>query len=378
MVKGWPKSVSSVSAPVRIALCITDLDPGGAERALVQLVTRLDRQRWEPAVFCLSGPGLLAEELRAAGVPVVCLGATHWSRAGVILRLVRELRKFRPAILQTFLFHANLAGRIAGRLAGIKTIVSGIRVAEKRSRIRLWFDRWTNGFVHTNVCVSQAVADFSISESGLSPKKIIVIPNGVDVARFAGASPADLTVLGIPPGSQVVLTIGRLDRQKGLATLIEAGAVVTSRFPKAHFLLVGDGPQKSELDHLIRDKGLVDRIHFAGWRPDVPELLAAGAALVLSSLWEGLPNVILEAMAAGLPVVATRVEGTSELIIDGRTGLLVPPQSPHELASAIEKILSDPVQARSMGQSGRERALAEFSWQKMVDRYCELYSTLLI
>jgi glycosyltransferase involved in cell wall biosynthesis len=343
----------------------------------VQLVTRLDRQRWEPAVFCLAGPGLLAEELRAAGVPVTCLGARHWSRVGVILRLARALRAFRPAILQTFLFHANLAGRIAGRLAGIKQIVSGIRVAEKRRRIPLWIDRWTNRFVQVNVCVSQAVADFSISQSRLSPKKIVVIPNGVDVSRFAGAIPADLAKMGIPAGSQAVLTIGRLDRQKGLSTLIEAAAVVTCKYPNAHFLLVGEGAQRPALERLIHDNGLAERVHLAGWRPDVPELLAAGTALILSSLWEGMPNVILEAMAAGLPVVATRVEGTSELVIEGRTGLLVQPQSPPELVAAIENILTEPAQARAMGHCGRERVAAEFSWKKMVERYSELYSSLL-
>ena len=327
-------------------------------------------------MFCLSGPGLLAAELRAAGVPVVCLGAKHWSRVGAVLRLAHALRQFRPAILQTFLFHANLAGRISGRLAGIKTIVSGIRVAEKRSRIPLWFDCWTNRLVQVNVCVSQAVADFSVSQSRLLPNKIVVIPNGVDITRFAGAIPADLTALGIPRGSQVLLTIGRLDRQKGLSTLIEAASVLVPKFPQAHFLLVGEGPQRPEIDRLIRDKGLVGRMHLAGWRPDVPELLAAGAALILSSLWEGLPNVILEAMAAGLPVVATRVEGTSELVINSRTGLLVPAQSPQDLAAAIENILSDPAQAKAMGQFGQERA-AEFSWDNMVDRYCELYSSLL-
>ena len=327
-------------------------------------------------MFCLSGPGLLADELRTAGVPVVCLGAKHWSRVGVVLRLARELRQYRPAILQTFLFHANLAGRIAGHLTGIKTIVSGIRVAEKRSRIPLWFDRWTNGLVQVNVCVSQAVADFSTSQSRLLPNKMVVIPNGVDVARFTGAVPAELTALGIPPGSQVLLTIGRLDQQKGLSTLIEAAALVVPKFPQAHFLLVGEGPQRPDIDRLIRDKGLVGRIHLAGWRPDVPELLAAGAALILSSLWEGMPNVILEAMAAGLPVVATRVEGTPELVINNRTGLLVPAQSPQDLAVAIENILSDPAQAEAMGRFGQARA-AEFSWDKMVDRYCELYNSLL-
>lgn len=344
----------------------------------MQLVNRLDRTRWEPAVFCLSDPGLLVDELRATGVPVVCLGAKHWSHIGVVLRLARALRQFRPAILQTFLFHANVAGRIAGRLAGIKTIVSGIRVAEKRSRFPLWLDRWTSGMVTANVCVSQAVADFSISQGRLRPNKIVVIPNGVNVARFAAAVPADLTAWGIPRESQVLLTIGRLDRQKGLSMLVEAASSVAPQYPQLHFLLVGEGPDRTDLARLIRERGLAQRIHLAGWRPDIPEILAAGTALVLPSLWEGLPNVILEAMAAGLPVVATRVEGTSELVIEGRTGWLVPPQSPQELAVAIEMLLSDPARSKAMGQLGRERATSEFSWDKMADRYNDLYRSLLI
>jgi glycosyltransferase involved in cell wall biosynthesis len=369
--------VSSETHPVRIAFCITDLDPGGAERALVQLVTRLDREQWDPTVLCLAGPGLLADELQSAGVPVVCLGAKHWSSVGIMLSLVRALRQFRPAILQTFLFHANILGRIAGRLAGIKTIVSGIRVAEKRSRLPLWIDRWTNGLVEVNVCVSQAVADFSANQTRLLPGKIVVIPNGVDVARFAGVGPADLVELGIPGSAQVLLTIGRLDRQKGLSTLIEAAALVVPRFPHAHFLLVGEGPLRSELERMVREKELADHIHLAGWRSDVPAILATGTALILPSLWEGMPNVVLEAMASGLPVVATRVEGSTELVTENRTGHLVPVQSPSDLAAAIENFLSDPTQARLMGQAGQERAKAQFSWDKMVGRYCELYRALL-
>jgi glycosyltransferase involved in cell wall biosynthesis len=369
--------VSSGTSPVRIAFCITDLDPGGAERALVQLVTRLDRSRWEPAVFCLAGPGALAGEMRAAGIKVVCLGARHWTSIGVLWRLSRELRDFRPAILQTLLFHANLAGRIAGSLTRIGKIVSGIRVAEKRSRVPLWFDRWTNWLVNTNVCVSQAVADFSIAEARLSPKKIVVIPNGVDVARFANARLAELSAFGIPQGSQVLLTVGRLDRQKGLHDLIDAAALVAPTHHQVHFLLVGEGPERTGIEQLIRDKGLVDRVHFAGWRADIPELLAAGYTLVLSSHWEGLPNVVLEAMAAGLPVVATCVEGAAELVIEGRTGFLVPPRSPQQLALALEKLLADPALAKAMGKAGRERAASEFSWETTVARYDAIYRALL-
>lgn len=365
------------AVPVRIAFCITDLDPGGAERALARLVTGLDRGRWEPRVFCLSSGGALADELQAAKVPVVCFGARRWNHVPVLLRLSRELKRFRPAILQTFLYHANLAGRIAGRMARIHTIVSGIRVAEKRSRARLWLDRWTNRLVRLNVCVSRAVAAFSAEQSGLAAEKIVVIPNGVDVPRFAGAAPADLSGLGIPPGSRTLLSIGRLDPQKGLGDLISAAALIIHRFPDAHFLVVGEGPERSRLDEMIREQGLAERVHLAGWRADIPELLAAGTALVLASHWEGLPNVILEAMAAGLPVVATRVEGTDELVIDGQTGLVVPPRSPNDLAESIEKLLLDPAAAKVMGQGGQQRAKSEFTWEAMVVQYERLYRSLL-
>ena len=369
--------MSSEKTPVRIAFCITDLDPGGAEQALVRLVRGLDRGRWEPAVFCLDGHGALADELTADGIGVECLGANHWSNILVVLRLARELRRFQPAILQTFLFHANLAGRIAAQWAGISKVVCGIRVAEKRSRVPLWLDCWTSRLVTTNVCVSQAVADFSISHARLQPEKVVVIPNGVDVRRFADARPANLQSLGIPAGSRTFLTVGRLDFQKGLPDLVEAAALVVPRFSEVHFLLVGEGPDRAAIERLISEKGLAGRMHLAGWRPDIPELLAAGFGLVLSSHWEGMPNVLLEAMAAGLPVVATQVEGTSELVIDGQTGVLVPAKTPPALADGIKRLLADPASAKALGAAGRDRVTAEFSWERMVAQYEKLYESLI-
>jgi glycosyltransferase involved in cell wall biosynthesis len=374
--KGWPKPVSSVVSSTRIAFCITDLDPGGAERALVQLVTRLDRSRWTATVFCLAGPGPLADELRAANIEVVCFGAKHWRSAGVVLQLARALRRFQPALVQTFLFHANLAGRIAARLAGITTVVSGIRVAERRSRLPLWIDRSTNWLVKVNVCVSQAVADFSIRNAGLAPNKTIVIPNGVDADRFISAGPADLAQFGIPAGSRTVLTVGRLDPQKGLGDLIEAASLVAPRVPQAQFLIVGEGPERSRIERDIAARRLGDRVHLAGWRADIPAIMVAGSLLVLSSHWEGLPNVVLEAMAAGLPVVATRVEGVDELVIEAQTGLLVAPRSPKQLAAAIEQMLTAPDAARTFGAAGRRRVQAEFSWAAMSARYAVLYESL--
>ncbi|MBS0261420.1 MAG: glycosyltransferase [Planctomycetes bacterium] len=364
--------------PVRIAFCITDLDPGGAERALVQLVTRLDRQSWEPAVFCLAGEGSLAAQLRQADIPVTCFGARGMmSLPRVLWQLARELKRFRAALLQTFLFHGNIVGRVAGWWAGISPIVSGVRVAEKRSRWPLRLDRWTNALVVTNVCVSQAVADFSIAEAGLSPAKTVAIPNGVEVAQFEHAVPARLEDLGIPTGSRLLVAVGRLDPQKGLKTLVEAAAPLLTQHPDVHLLLVGEGPERRMLTAMIQARDLSTQIHLAGWRADVPEILARSTALVLSSYWEGMPNVVLEAMAAGLPVVATRVEGIAELVQDDQTGWTVPIGSASELQTAMSQVLSDPERARQMGQAGQELVRSQFSWDAMMRRYDALYRQLL-
>ena len=156
-------------ARLRLALCITELEPGGAERALVRLATGLDRERFEPVVYCLAGQpahdrASLVESLEEAGVETHCLdGRGARNAMSVLRRLTRLFRAHRPHVVQTFLFHANLLGRIAARRAGVPRVVCGIRVAERRGRWRLWADRWTSGWVDMNVCVSQAVADFSRS-----------------------------------------------------------------------------------------------------------------------------------------------------------------------------------------------------------------------
>jgi glycosyltransferase involved in cell wall biosynthesis len=364
------------SAPVRIAFCITELDPGGAERALVQLVTRLDRARWEPRVFCLAGHGRLIGELDNAGISTVCLEARGRFDLGALWRLWRALRKFRPEILQTFLHHANLAGRIAGRLAGTKHVVSGIRVAERRSRWPLRLDRATNFLVSVNICVSQAVADFSRVSGGLDAKKLEVIPNGVDVDSFANAEPLDLTVLGLPAGIRPIVAVGRLEPQKGIDVLLEAAAEMVGRRPDLDFLIVGEGPSRRSLEERAHALGLASHVHFAGWRADVPRILRSSAVLALASRWEGMPNVVLEAMAAGLTVVATRVEGVEE-VVTPETGILVPPASAASLARGLETLLAAPQRAEAMGQAGQKHVQALFSWENAVNSYTALYDRLL-
>lgn len=367
----------TATLPIKIAFAVTDLDPGGAERALVELVTRLDGREWEPAVFCLSGPGTLNEPLRQAGIPVTCFGAADlWHAPGLIARLARELRRFRPSLLQTFLFHGNVIGRIAGRIAGVPKIVSGIRVAEKGEAWHVRLDRWTNRLVDMNICVSEGVARFSAA-AGIPKSRLTVIPNGVDAERFADARPASLAELGIPPGSRSIIVVGRLDRQKGLLVLFEALRRLLPRFPDLHVLLVGEGPQEPELRGWVSTHGLERRIHFAGWQSDVPALLAAADFFALPSLWEGMPNAVLEAMAAGLPVVASEVEGIAELIEPERSGLIFPPGDVLVLERSVERLLTEPFLAKELARKAQATVAEEFTWCAMVRRYEQLYISQL-
>ncbi len=365
------------SAPIPIAFCITELDRGGAERALSQLVLGLNRDEWLPRVYCLGSRGHFADVIEAGGVAVECFnGKGAMSLPRVLLRLTLALRRFRPTVLQTFLFHANIIGRIAGRLARVPRIVSGIRVADRRSRWYGRLDRWTNGLVDHNVCVSQGVADFSILEIGLTPHKLSVIPNGVDYEFFAAATPADLTQFGAPQGSPVCITVGRLEEQKGIDVLLTAASLVLRDHRDCHFLIVGDGCDRAALENQATQLGIANSVHFVGQRADVPNLLKASSVFVLPSRWEGMSNALLEAMAAGLPVVATAVEGSTELVRSGETGLLVPAGRSEELATAIRHVLDGAGRAREMAIAAQALARQGYTVESAVSGYGGLYRQL--
>jgi len=361
----------------RIAFCITELEAGGAEKSLVQLATRMDPTRWHVHVFCLAPPGPFVDDLNAARVPVTCLNAPSVLHLGAIVRLTRRLRAYRPELLQTFLFHANIFGRIAGRLAGVPRICSGIRVAEKDGPWRLWIDRITNRMVDCNVCVSQDVADFSIGTTRLAPDKCVVIPNGVVPAVADTVQPADLTALGIPRDSKTILFVGRLVPQKNPMLLLKAATPLIQRMSNLHVLVVGDGPLAKNVRAWIADHHCESRIHWLGRRTDVPQLLTACDCLALTSDWEGMPNVVLEAMAAGRPVVATRVEGVAELVRDGVNGWTVSRGDWRALQERFKSLLQNPGEMARMGVESQTIALKDFTVIRMVRSYESLYEKLL-
>jgi glycosyltransferase involved in cell wall biosynthesis len=291
------------SSARRICFGITELDQGGAERALVQIVTRLDRDRWLPHVICLGGRGPLAEPLEQAGIGVTALNAKSSRNplylAALIKRFREALKSHESELLQTFLFHANIIGRFAAKTSGVKRVLSGIRVAERRSAWPLRLDRWTQSKVDKHVCVSQSVADFSIQRAGLDPSKIVVIPNGVDAEQFSNAAPFDLTQFGVGANSRVLLAVGRIDDQKDPLRLLTAFNQIASRFQDVELLYVGHGSMETQLRQQIQESDFSSRVHLAGWQPDIAGIMQASSALVLASLWEGMPNVVLEAAVVG-------------------------------------------------------------------------------
>jgi starch synthase (maltosyl-transferring) len=361
-----------------VALVITDLDVGGAERAMTALAARLDRSRWQAAVFCLSRPGRLVEVLDQAHVPVECLCAHRSNPVQVVGRLARSLKRFEPQLVQSFMFHANLAARLAGLLARRPWIVGGLRVAERHKRWHLFLDRLTSRLATGSVCVSQGVFRFSRDVARLDAARLTVIPNGIDPAPFDRTSPAPRAQFHVPGDAHLALFVGRLDAQKGLPDLLAAAERVIAELPGWHLALVGDGPSRSWLlTQLSERASLRGNVHWLGYRDDVPALLKSADLLVLPSIWEGMPNAVLEAMAARRAVVCTAVEGSEDLVVPGQTGWLVPPRDADALARALIEAGDSPERCRAYGEAGRQRVEANFSLQSTVAAYQQLWAAVL-
>ena len=241
-------------SPTPIVFCITDLEMGGAERALVELVTRLSADRFAARVVCLAprprkdnethqGRTVLVDRLEEAGIETRFLNArSSFQAVNIVRRLKRLLSEWRPSILQTFLFHANMVGAVAGRLANVPHVVTGIRVAERRRNLHRWLTRRTASWVDVHVCVSQAVADFSHHTVGLSEDRLVVISNGIDLSVYPAAVPAALSAYGFR--RRAIVYVGRLDHQKRVDWLLDRTPEIFAKLPDHDLLVVGDGTQR--------------------------------------------------------------------------------------------------------------------------------------
>jgi glycosyltransferase involved in cell wall biosynthesis len=365
---------------IQIALVITELEVGGAERCLVQLAVGLDRARFEPAVYSL-GPrptperDALVRRLEAAAIPVEFLGARSPRHFFTARRRLRRLFVERPPdVVQTFLFHANVLGAAAAGAVPSTRVAAGIRVADP-SRWRRWVERRACRHVDRIVCVSQSVADYCATRAGLPPSKLAVIPNGIDVDAWPAAGSLDSAAIGLPPGRRLLTYVGRLHPQKAVDQLLAAAPQILQRLPDCDLVLVGQGPLRPRLEQQAASAGLAERVHFLGWHAEPGCVLAASALLVLPSRWEGMPNVVLEAMAAALPVVSTRAEGVLELLGPLAAAQTVDRNDPPALADRIVQVATDRSLAQDLGRRNRQRVAEHFSLRAMIQTYERLYAS---
>jgi starch synthase (maltosyl-transferring) len=276
------------------------------------------------------------------------------------------------------MFHANLTARLSARLAGCPWVVGGLRVAEREKSWHLILDRLTGSLATGSVCVSQGVLRFSRDVAGLNPARLTVIPNGIDPGVFTRATRLSRGAIGVPENAHLVLYVGRLDAQKGLPDLLDAAERVVTERSGWHLALAGDGPMRGWLVAEINSRHrLMGRVHWLGSRDDIPALLKSADILVHPSLWEGMPNAVLEAMAASLPVIGTVVEGTEDLIVPGQTGWLVPPRNVVALTEALLEAADSPECCLRYGKAGRLRIEREFSLEKTLTAYESLWGRIL-
>jgi glycosyltransferase involved in cell wall biosynthesis len=370
--------------PARVLFIVNGFAPGGGELKLLELVERL-RIRFPGAyrsVVCAVGQGgVLEERFSRAADRVVVYPKRHAYDAGLVRRVAGLIREERIDLAQTTLFYADVIGAAAARLAGLTAVVSWEAVTQPDGRLHLAAYRLASKWFTVSVAVSEAIRRQVSEERRVTPSKTRTILYGVDTHRFrplpAGAARRGRT-LGLNGKGPVFGTIARLTGQKGHRYLLEAASLAIRRSPGLLFVFAGDGPLRESLEAQARSLGISSRVRFLGFRSDVAALMGAFDAFVLPSLYEGLPNVVLEAMACGKPVVATAVDGTPEVVADGETGLLVPPRDPERLAEAILKLAGNPRLRTAMGLEARRRTVAFHGVDRQVDAFHALYQELLL
>lgn len=350
---------------MRILFLMEDLRYGGTQRQMFELAARLDRRRFAPLMLTLTGPTDLDALARQAGIEVHNLGRDHRLAPFFFARLGAALRRLRPDVLVPCTALPNIWGRLWGRALGLPVLgtVRGGGGPKRQHERALW------RLAQHIVCNSEALRDI-LQRLGVPPGRLSYVPNGVDTDVFRAP---DAPVSARPPR---LLCVARLAGDKDHPTLLRAFARVLDRHPDAVLRLVGDGPEEHSLRRWAAAHPAGKRVEFAPGRPDVREEYAQARLFVLSSVREGQPNVLLEAMSCGLPLCATAVGGIPRLITDGENGFLCEPGDDAALARHICRLLEDPPLGDKLGQAGRERVLRDFSFARMVAAHEALFERL--
>ncbi len=380
--------------PTPILHIITRLIVGGAQENTMLTADLLDKSDWQVDVLC--GPqtgveGSLIPEVRRRKIPLTIEPAlvreiNPLKDLLALWRLTRFIKQGNYTIVHTHSSKAGILGRWAAKFAGTPVIVHTVhgwghtpRQHPLVQKFYILLEKLTLPITDRLIVVSPRDIEKGTQAGIGTAANFTLIRSGIELDRFGHPrrTAADVRAeLGIPPQAPVLGTVTRLSPQKAPLDFVRAAAIVSKNIPACYFVMVGDGPLRPEVERLAAKLGIAERLILTGLRRDIPELMAAFNVFGLSSLWEGLPRVLPQAMATGLPIVATAVDGNAEAVTNGENGFLTPPENPQAFAQAVIKLLHAPNLAQQMGQAGKKRA-AQFGAQKMVADIAALYTKLL-
>ncbi|MEC9293731.1 MAG: glycosyltransferase [Chloroflexota bacterium] len=371
-------SIGGRNRKIKVLHLITSLEVGGAQHGLLLGLPRFDSEKYEHIVCSLMDRIQMAVQFQRAGIEVHSLGLKTKIDFSSAIRLRTLLKEINPDILHTYLLHSNVLGRIVGRLTGVPKIIGSERTIGQAGYWGRLLTKLTNPLTDAVEVNSQTGATVIENSLGVPREKIEIVRSGVNLDEYSKPTKRTeiRTELGLNQDQHLVLYMGRLRSVKGVEFGIRSFSLVKNKRPNLYMALAGEGEQLCNLKKLVNSLGIDDHVKFLGVRNDLPDLLAAADSILMPSLKEGFPRTAIEAMAAGKPIVATRVGGTPEAIIDGETGILVPPEDIYTMANALLSLVDNPALRQQLGTAGAKLARKNFSINSYVDRLNELYCQL--
>lgn len=362
---------------IKVVQITHDLDLGGLQRVIVNICRTIDRSRYDVSVLCLRDLGCFLPEVEKLGIPVTLIpqkehGADYFS----FLKVAAHLRKVKPDVIHTHNTQPFVDGTIAALLTGVKKIVHTDHARSFPDKRRYMFAEWLmSHFAYKVVGVSEHTSENLMKYEHISPSKIMTIPNGIDPAPYQIVidKKEKRMELGLPAQGPILGVAVRLSEQKGITYLLQAMPQILSKFPDTSLVIAGDGPLKDDLIRQVKQLNIEKNVFFLGMRLDIPELLKLFDVYVLPSLWEGLPMIILEAMAAECAVIATDVGGVCTAIRNMETGLIVTTKGVADLSDAVCKLFADEAIKEKITKQALTLFLNQFSSEYMTKRYMAVY-----
>jgi glycosyltransferase involved in cell wall biosynthesis len=359
---------------IKICYLIGQLGKGGAEKQLYELVKGINRKVFDPVVISLNQGGYWGGEIRKLNIRLIELQRKRSFEFARLFKLIKILKAEKPDIVHTYMFAANSYGRIAAIIDRVPVIIASernlVEIGKDKNKFDIYIDKLLAPFSQGIICNSDKASKSLVEKYSFNGSKVFTVHNGIDASPVRN---------GISNRIKIIGTVGSLYPQKNHSLFLDMAKIVLERSENKDikFLIVGKGPLRNELERCSKALNIESNVAFAGEREDVPELLQTMDIFVMTSLYEGLPNAIIEAMAAGLPVIATDVGGNSELVINRETGFLCRSNDAKALAEKVVSLINNEQEAKRMGKNGKKRALSEFGVERMIRKTENIYMELL-